>query len=410
MAPTGKDLNQIVAELNRGREPAEPMEAMEPMEPIEAIEAMASDRPFPTLGGAQDREFRTLPAELGPLLRQAQERGASDLILVAGAPAALRLGGRLEHKGGTVLGTEEIRRLLLPLLTPGQLKDLERLRSVDFCFTLEGLGRFRANVHFQRGTVAGSIRLLPLRIPTLAALNLPPALQQLARARQGLVLVTGATGSGKSSTLAALLDIVNRERQVHVVTIEDPVEYLHPSQASIVEHIEVGRDMPDFASSIRSIMRQSPDVILVGEMRDPETIATVLTAAETGHLVLSTLHANDASQAVSRILDSFPQANQPQIRQQLSLALTAVVAQQLVPARAGGRCPAVELLTASHAVRNTIRKGEDHQLYTLISTGKADGMTTMEQSLGEMARTGRITEATALAHCFRPQEIRRYLS
>jgi twitching motility protein PilT len=404
MAPTGKDLNQIVAELNRGMEPADLAELMAPNEPGEP------DRPFEALGGVQDREARTLPAELGPLLRQAQERGASDLILVAGTSAALRLGGRLEHRGGTVLGGEEIRRLLLPLLTPGQLKDLERLRSVDFCFTLEGLGRFRANVHFQRGTVAGSIRLLPLRIPTLAALNLPPALQQLARARQGLVLVTGATGSGKSSTLAALLDIVNRERQVHVVTIEDPVEYLHPSQASIVEHIEVGRDMPDFASSIRSIMRQSPDVILVGEMRDPETIATVLTAAETGHLVLSTLHANDASQAVSRILDSFPQANQPQIRQQLSLALTAVVAQQLVPARAGGRCPAVELLTASHAVRNTIRKGEDHQLYTLISTGKADGMTTMEQSLGEMARTGRITEATALAHCFRPQEIRRYLS
>jgi len=404
MAPTGKDLNQIVAELNRGRESALPDELAELMAPSEP------DRPFQALGAAQDQEARTLPAELAPLLRQAQERGASDLILVAGAPAALRLGGRLEHKGGTVLGPEEIRRLLLPLLTPGQLKDLERLRSVDFCFTLEGLGRFRANVHFQRGTVAGSIRLLPLRIPTLAALNLPPALEQLARARQGLVLVTGATGSGKSSTLAALLDIVNRERQAHVVTIEDPVEYLHPSQASIVEHIEVGRDMPDFASSMRSIMRQTPDVILVGEMRDLETIATVLTAAETGHLVLSTLHTNDASQAVSRILDSFPQANQPQIRQQLSLALTAVVAQQLVPARAGGRCPVVELLTASHAVRNTIRKGEDHQLYTLISTGKADGMTTMEQSLGEMVKTGRITEATALAHCFRSQEIRRYLS
>jgi len=383
MAETGKDLNQIVAELNQGLEAGTP---------------------------AQDREERAPSPDLTPLLRLAKERGASDLLLVAGAPASLRIGGRLESKGGGALEGDEIRRLLLPLLAPGQLRELERVRSVDFCFSLEGMGRFRANVHFQRGTVAGSIRLLPLRIPTLAALNLPPALRKLALARQGLVLVTGATGSGKSSTLAALIDIINEERHDHVVTIEDPVEFLHASRNAVVEHIEVGRDAPDFATSIRSIMRQSPDVILVGEMRDAETMATVLTAAETGHLVLSTLHTNDASQAVSRILDSFTLANQPQIRQQLSLALTAIVAQQLVPARGGGRCPAVELLTASHAVRNTIRKGEDHQLYTLISTGRADGMTTVEQSLAELVKAGRITEATALEHCFRPQEIRRYLT
>ena len=321
----------------------------------------------------------------------------------------MRVGGRLELKAGHVLDGEEIRRFLVPLLSPGQARKLEQARSVDFCFSLKGMGRFRANVHFQRGTVAGSIRLLPLRVPTLAGLNLPPHLRKLAEARQGLVLVTGATGSGKSSTLAALLDLVNGQRQDHVVTIEDPVEFLHASRKSVVEHIEVGPDAPDFATSIRSIVRQSPDVILVGEMRDPETIQTVLTAAETGHLVFSTLHTNDASQAVSRILDSFPQSNQPQIRQQLSLALSAIVAQQLVPSRTGAMQPALEILHANHAVRNTIRKGEDHQLYTLISTGRADGMTTMEQSLAEMARAGRISEETALARCFRPSEIRRYL-
>jgi twitching motility protein PilT len=387
MAEPGKDLNQIVAELNHGLQ-----------------------APDPEPGRDREREERSPSPDLAPLLRQAKERGASDLLLVAGAPVALRIGGSLDQKGGAVLDGEGIRRLLVPLLSPGQVKELERNRSVDFCFSMEGMGRFRANVHFQRGTMAGSLRLLPLRIPSLASLNLPPGLRKLAEARQGLVLVTGATGSGKSSTLAALIDIINSERHDHVVTIEDPVEFIHPSRTAIVEHIEVGHDAPDFASSIRSIMRQSPDVILVGEMRDPETIATVLTAAETGHLVLSTLHTNDASQAVSRILDSFPQANQPQIRQQLSLALTAIVAQQLVPARNGGRWPAIEILNASHAVRNTIRKGDDHQLYTLISTGRADGMTTMEQFLGELVRSGRITEATALAHCFRPQEIRRYLA
>jgi twitching motility protein PilT len=203
---------------------------------------------------------------------------------------------------------------------------------------------------------------------------------------------------------------VNTHRRDHVVTIEDPVEFLHTNRQSIIEQIEVGRDAPDFASSVRSILRQNPDVILVGEMRDPETIATVLTAAETGHLVLSTLHTNDTSQAVSRILDSFPAANQAQIRQQFSLALLAVVAQQLIPSGDKAvRYPAVEILMASSGVRSLIRKGEDHQLYSAVSTGRAEGMITMEQSLAEMVRTGRISRETAAARCFRPEELRRYL-
>jgi twitching motility protein PilT len=287
---------------------------------------------------------------------------------------------------------------------------LKQKRSVDLCFSRDGIGRFRANIHYQRGSIAGSVRLLPEKIPTLESLHLPSQLRKLAEARQGLVLITGPTGCGKSSTLAALVDLINTQRHDHVVTIEDPIEYVHGNRSSIIEQIEVGKDAPDFAGSLRSILRQNPDVILVGEMRDAETIATVLTAAETGHLVLSTLHTNDTSQAVSRVLDSFPAANQPQIRQQLSLALLAVVAQQLVPgASGGGRYPAVELLMASSGVRSLIRKGEDHQIYSAVSTGRSEGMFTMEQSLADMTRSGRITRETAVAHCFRHSDLLRYL-
>ncbi|MGH9632854.1 MAG: type IV pilus twitching motility protein PilT, partial [Bryobacteraceae bacterium] len=283
-------------------------------------------------------------------------------------------------------------------------------KSVDFCFVREPIGRFRVNIHHQRGTLAASIRLLPARIPSLESLHLPAVLSRLAERRQGLVLVTGPTGCGKSSTLAALIDLINTKRRDHIVTIEDPIEYLHLNRSSIVEQIEVGRDTPDFARSLRSILRQTPDVILVGEMRDPETIATVLTAGETGHLVFSTLHTNDASQAISRILDSFPSSLQQQIRQQLSLALLAVVAQQLVPSRDDSvRYPAVEIMMATDAVRNLIRKGDDHQLRSQLSIGRADGMMTMEQSLAELVSGGKISRDTAFAHCFRTEDLRNHL-
>jgi twitching motility protein PilT len=378
--PYEDELAQIVAELNR----AAPSSQQNQQHTAESL------------------------ASLDQLLAQAVRKTASDLLLIAGAPACLRIGGSLTTHGQP-LEAEEIRKLLLPLLTADQNQELQRAKSVDLCFSREGIGRFRANVHHQRGTVAGSIRLLPEKIPTLESLHLPPILRKFAEARQGLLLITGPTGCGKSSTLAALLELINTNRRDHVVTIEDPVEFVHINRSSIIEQIEVGHDTPDFASSLRSILRQNPDVILVGEMRDPETISTALTAAETGHLVLSTLHTNDTSQAVSRILDSFPAGNQPQIRQQLSLALLAIVAQQLVPGTSVGRYPAVEILMASSGVRSLIRKGEDHQIYSSISTGRTEGMMTMEQSLSEMVRAGRITRDTALAHCFRPEDLRRYL-
>ncbi len=375
------------------------------------------NRAAPSGGTAARERAGGLPASstsLDQLLAYAVRQNASDLILVAGAVVALRVNGSLTPAAGPPLAPEEVRGLLLPLLEPGRHGDLEKNKSVDFCFVRDPIGRFRANIHFQRGTLAASIRLLPARLPSLDSLHLPPVLARLAERRQGLVLITGPTGCGKTSTLAALIDLINTRRRDHIVTIEDPIEYQHPNRSSIVEQIEVGHDTPDFASSLRSILRQNPDVILVGEMRDIETMATVLTAAETGHLVFSTLHTNDASQAVSRILDSFPTGNQPQIRQQLSLALLAVIAQQLVPAADGapagpGRYPALEVMVATDAVRNLIRKGDDHMLRQQLSMGRADGMMTMEQSLAELVRSGRILRETALAHCFRPDDLRRYL-
>jgi twitching motility protein PilT len=349
-------------------------------------------------------------ASLDQLLATAASRHASDVLLIAGAPAMLRITGNLMAVSSTPLEAEDVRSLVLPLLGPAQAEELRVRRSVDLGFHRENLGRFRVNIHHQRGTLAASIRLLPSRIPTLESLNLPPALAKLAERRQGFILVTGPTGSGKSSTLAAMIDLINSRRAAHIVTIEDPVEYQHTNRSSVIEQIEVGRDTPDFAGTLRSLMRQSPDVILVGEMRDAETIATALTAAETGHLVFSTLHTNDAIQSMSRILDSFPAGNQPQIRQQLSLALAAVIAQQLVPGVDGvTRWPATEIMIATDAVRALIRKGDDHQLLSQISTRRAEGMMTMEQSLTELVRAGRITHDTAFAHGYRPEDLQRYL-
>jgi twitching motility protein PilT len=350
-------------------------------------------------------------ASLDALLHTAGQRNASDVLLIAGAPAMLRVNGNLVSSGGAALDAEDVRSHVLPLLEPWQLEELQKRKSVDLSLAREALGRFRVNIHYQRGTLAASIRLLPSKIPSLESLHLPAVLARLADRRQGLVLVTGPTGGGKTSTLAALIDIVNTRRAAHVVTIEDPIEYQHANRAAIIEQIEVGRDTPDFAVTLRSIMRQTPDVILVGEMRDAETMATALTAAETGHLVLSTLHTNDAIQAVSRILDSFPSANQPQIRQQLSLALAAVIAQQLVPGIDGvSRWPATEVMVATDAVRALIRKGDDHQLRSQISVGKAEGMMTMEQSLADLVRQARIARDTAFAHCYRNDDLQRYLA
>lgn len=347
---------------------------------------------------------------LDQILAAAVQKNASDIILVAGQPATLRVNGALTAGIGHAIAADELRSRLLALLHPNQIQELQERKSLDFCFARGQIGRFRANYHYQRGTLAAAIRLLPAQIPTLESLHLPASLAALTERRQGLVLLTGPTGSGKTSTLAALVDLINTRRRDHILTIEDPVEYQHPSRSSIVEQIELGHDTPSFAQAVRSVLRQDPDVILIGEMRDSETMAAAMTAAETGHLVLSSLHTNDVAQTVSRILDSFPTAYQPQIRQQLSLALLAVVSQQLVAAANGiGRYPAVEVMIANGATRSLIRRGEDHQLRAHIETGRVEGMLTMEQSLAELVHARRIARDTAFAHCYHPDDLRRHL-
>ena len=360
-----------------------------------------------SVSGAKAGEKRSMDQFLAAAL----DSHASDFILVAGSPATLRVNGALTADSGPAMSVEDIRSLLLPLLTASQAQELQQNKCVDFCFVRGSMGRFRANFHYQRGTLAAAIRLLPAQIPTLESLHLPTSLAMLTERRQGLILLTGATGSGKTSTMAALIDRINGNRRDHIITIEDPVEYQHSNRKSLVEQIELGDDTLSFAHALRAVLRQDPDVILVGEMRDSETMAAALTAAETGHLVLSSLHTNDAAQTVSRILDTFPAGYQSQIRQQLSLALLAVISQQLLPAANGiGRYPAVEILIATSGVRNLIRRGDDHQLRANIETGRTEGMLTMEQSLADLVRSGRVSRDTAFAHCYHPEDLRRHLN
>ena len=350
-------------------------------------------------------------SSLDQLLALAIASNASDIILVNGSPVTFRVNSALTAVPGPDITAEDIWSLLEPLLSTNQYEELKERRCLDFCFVRGATARFRANLHFQRGTLAASIRVLPSEVPTLESLNLPPSLSVLAERRQGLILLTGATGCGKTSTMAALINAINGSRHDHVITIEDPVEFQHKNQKSLIEQIELGTDTSSFAQAVRAVLRQDPDVILIGEMRDSETMAAALTAAETGHLVLTSLHTNDAAQAISRILDIFPSGFQSQIRRQLSLALLAVIHQRLMPAVNGiDRYPAVEILMATSGIRNLIRRGDDHQLRANIETGRSEGMQTMEQSLAELVRTQRISRETAYAHTSHPEDLRRHLN
>jgi twitching motility protein PilT len=348
---------------------------------------------------------------LDEVLKYAVDRGASDILMTDGSGLTLRLQGGLVTSDKPVLKDGTIRALVAPLLTEAYRQELENNFTVDFGFVRQGIGRFRVNLHFQRGTLGVALRVLPREVPTVESLGLPRQLSSLADRKKGLILVTGSAGCGKSTTLAALIGLINERHAHHIVTIEDPIEYRHMNQKSVVEQIEVGRDTKSFASALRSILRQSPDVILVGEIRDSETMAAAITAAETGHLVLATLHTNDAIRAIGRVVDGFPADQQNQIRQQLSLGLIAVVAQQLIPSADGKRRHlAVEVLMGNNAVSNLIRRGEDHMLRSQLSLGKAEGMVMMEESLAGLVKQKLISADAAAAHCLRPDELRRYLN
>ncbi|MBI1353008.1 MAG: PilT/PilU family type 4a pilus ATPase [Acidobacteria bacterium] len=399
MAGYDPQLEDLVRRLNQAR-PGQAAAA-----PARAELRLTADHP-----PARPDEPSGDTTRLDQLLRYAVERGASDLILTDGCGAALRIQGKLVRGADPVYHDEDIRGMIAPLLTVEYAEELQREMSLDFSFVRPGIGRFRTNLHFQRGTLGVTLRSLPREVPTLESLHMPRMLEQLADRKKGLILVTGSAGSGKTSTLAAMIGLINRRHPYHIVTIEDPIEYRHQNQRAVIEQIEVGRDARSFSGALRSILRQSPDVILLGEIRDTETMAAAITAAETGHLVLATLHTNDAVRAVGRVVDGFPADQQNQVRQQLSLGLAAVIAQQLVPAKDGpGRYPAVEVLMANHAVSNLIRKGEDHMLRSQLSLGRTEGMVMMEESLADLVRDGKISTEEAYAHCLRADELRRYL-
>lgn len=336
---------------------------------------------------------------LAAWLRAALERGASDLHLTVESPPVLRINGELVDLEEPRLRPDRIREILEPILDGRARSILEREGQVDFAYSLPGTGRFRVNVFRQRGSLAAVFRLIPMRVPDLDTLGLPPVVATFCDLAQGLVLVTGPTGSGKSTTLAAMIDRINRTRRAHVVTLEDPIEYLHRHQRSLVNQREVGLDTPSFAAGLRAALREDPDVIMVGEMRDLETIQTALTAAETGHLVLATLHTPSAAEAVNRIVDVFPAEQQNQVRVQLAAVLEGIVAQRLVPSADGTRRYLVaEVLVATPAVRNLIREGKSAQLPAVMETSRQQGMVTMRDSAGQLLARGLVTrEALARA-------------
>jgi twitching motility protein PilT len=321
-------------------------------------------------------------------LRTVAQQNGSDLLLVAGSPPTLRIEGRVLPLDEGPLDGVDIEEAVLPALAPHARRIYRETGIADGSFRLQGVGRFRINLHRERGRAAAAVRLLPQRVPRLASLGLPSQADQLASLPRGLVLVGGPTGSGKSTTLAALVEEINRRDRRHIVTIEDPIEYEHVHQKSIVEQVEIGIDAPDFPTALRAALRQAPDVIVVGEMRDPETMKIALAAAETGHLVLSTVHTTDVASAVSRIADSFPAERQNTIRQELAMALAAVLTQTLLPRIGGGIVPAAELLIVGYGARQHIRRNALQHLHQEITITRKTGSFTLEESLARLVREG----------------------
>jgi len=347
------------------------------------------------------------PFSIDELLARTVEAGASDLHLVPGAPPAVRVHGELAWlPGEKQLKADDTRQLLYRVLSTEQQKLLEVNRQLDFSYGVPGLARFRVNVHFQRDSLAAAFRHIPEELRTLEELRLPPTLRDLAMRPRGLVLVTGPTGSGKSTTLAAMVDEVNRAKAQHILTIEDPIEFVHRHKRCVVTQREIGTDAPSFAAALRAGLRQDPDVILLGEMRDLETIATALTAAETGHLVLATLHTQSAPATIDRVIDVFPPAQQEQVRMQLAGTLQGVVTQSLLPtADRTGRVACLEILIPDDAVRNLIRQGKVEQIYSVMQTSTQRGMQTMEHAFLELIRKSVISADVALAASSRKEQL-----
>jgi twitching motility protein PilT len=355
--------------------------------------------------GTQDHVEVPIPE----LLEIVLSRGASDLHLTAGSPPLIRLHGQLIRlEDYPSLEPQALRGMVYAILPQRQRERLEQELELDMSYSLPGAARFRVNVYFQRDSIGAAFRLIPFEIKPIAELGLPPHVAELARYPRGFVVVTGPTGSGKSTTLASMVDVVNTERACHIMTVEDPIEFLHKHKMAMVNQREVGSDTKGFAPALKHVLRQDPDVILVGEMRDLETIQTAITAAETGHLVFATLHTQDAPQTIDRIIDVFPPHQQQQVRVQLSTTLQGVVTQQLLPTVDGqGRVVATEILVATAAVRNLIREAKIHQVYSVMQAGARYGMQTMDMSLSNLTRQGKVSLQTAMDAAHDPEELKR---
>ena len=346
------------------------------------------------------------------LLRLLVEQGATDLHLSANLAPHLRVDDRLLPTDHAPLSGDDVKELAYSLIPPEKVERFERWKELDFAFSIEGLARFRANYFIQQGYVGVAIRMLPFRIMGFSELGLPvKVVTDFCERPKGLVLITGATGSGKTTTLASMVDYLNTNKEFHIITIEDPIEYMHTSRRSIIDQREIGNDTQSFAQGLKHVLRQDPDVILIGEMRDLETIETALIVAETGHLVFATLHTSDAVQTVNRIVDVFPAHQQNQVRVQLSLELLGVISQQLIPKASGrGRVLASEILVVNHAVRSLIREQKIHQLYSVLQTGRKEGLRTMNQTLYELYLNRVIALEEALARSTDPDDLLRLMN
>ncbi len=352
----------------------------------------------------------TAKLKIENFLEEVIKKDASDLHLTVGVPPMLRVDGALVPvEGARALTDKDVHDLTLSILDDVQKDILERDKEVDFSFTYGDLARFRANAYHQKGNVGLALRLIPVAIRNLTQLGMPKIVDKFTEYPRGLVLVTGPTGSGKSTTLAAMVDKINSERACHIITVEDPIEYTHSHKKSIVEQREVHYDTRSFAAALRSVLREDPDVVLIGEMRDLETIAAAITIAETGHLVFATLHTNNAAQSVDRMIDVFPPHQQQQIRVQLSNILQGIVSQRLIPSIGGGRIAAAEILVVTPAVRNIIREQKTHQLEAVIQTGASEGMQAMDRTLASLIKTGRITLDEAKGYAIDIKELERLL-
>jgi twitching motility protein PilT len=339
------------------------------------------------------------------LLDEVIKRRGSDLLLVADGPPAIRVDGAIVRLAGTMLSGYDIEEVIVPLLPSHAKQQYQNLGVTDASLRIPGLGRFRVNLHRERGRTAAAVRVLPARVPKLAELSLPVEVNALSTLTRGLVLVGGATGAGKTTTVAALVDDINRRDARHIITVEDPIEYEHVHASCVVEQVEIGSDAPDFPAALRAAVRQAPDVLVIGEMRDHESMRIALAAAETGHLVFSSLHTTDIASTIARICDSFPNERQNTIRQELSLALSAVMTQTLVPKIGGSRIPAVELLMVGYGARQHVRKNTLQHLHQEMSLSRKQGSITLEDSLGRLVKNGHITRAEAQARAAHPDEL-----